>query len=191
MRRSLNRVLTVRPALLIVLAFSLLFFPIEWVIGWFVAALIHEVFHILAIKMFRIQIFAIDINVNGTVIETATMSIIQELICSLAGPIGALSMLLLARSFPHIAACVLLQSAFNLLPIFPLDGGRALKSLCDLLLGQERSAFVIEVFNKTTFFLVISLNIMCVLFNLWHFTVILTVILFHQAKALNITCKPT
>ena len=62
------------------------------------------------------------------------------MLCSLAGPIGALLLLCIVRWFPRLALCAALQSAFNLLPIGGLDGGHALRCCLELLLPPSTAA---------------------------------------------------
>ena len=61
--------------------------------------------------------------------ETASMSPVREAICALAGPLGSFSLLLISEYFPEAAVCGLIQGAYNLIPIFPLDGGRVVRFL--------------------------------------------------------------
>ena len=53
-----------------------------------------------------------------------------ELICALAGPGG--SLLLGLAPIPELAVCGLIQGLFNLIPLMPMDGGRALGCLLEL-----------------------------------------------------------
>ena len=50
-------------------------------------------------------------------------------VIALAGPFGGLVLLLTARWLPRLAICGLMQSVFNLLPISPLDGSRAVSAM--------------------------------------------------------------
>ena len=65
----------------------------------------------------------------------------RELICILAGPAASLLLLCLARIFPRVAICGLIQGCYNLLPIAPLDGGRALHCLLSLLEKRQFRLF--------------------------------------------------
>ena len=57
------------------------------------------------------------------------MSPIREAICALAGPLGSFSLLLISEYFPEAAVCGLIQGAYNLIPVYPLDGGRLMRCL--------------------------------------------------------------
>lgn len=118
-------------------ALMLILIPFPWFLAWFCAAAAHELFHCLALRLSGKQIHAIRIGVTGAQIHTGALSNAQTLTCSLAGPAGGILLLLLARMFPRLAVCAFLQSAFNLMPIYPLDGGRAFRSLAELLFSQR------------------------------------------------------
>ena len=122
------------PAAYLLWAVLLLILPLKWLLSAAVAALIHELGHILAVRLTGGTISAISVHPCGAEIETPPMEPAQELICALAGPVSGLFLLLFVRRIPLIALCAVIQSAYNLLPIYPFDGGRALKRSLELLL---------------------------------------------------------
>ena len=67
------------------------------------------------------------------------MEPLQELFCALAGPAAGAAVILLWRIFPEAAAAAAVQTAFNLLPVYPLDGGRAVQAARQLLLSVTGS----------------------------------------------------
>lgn len=100
--------------------------PIRWIMAVVMAALFHELCHIFAVYCVGEGVRSIKVTQKGAVIETTPMKPFQELICILSGPVGSLSLFLLHHIFPRLTVCGIIQGVFNLLPIYPLDGGRAL-----------------------------------------------------------------
>lgn len=126
--------LAVSPVLCIFAALMLLVLPLQWVVAAAAAAAFHEFCHYFAVRIMGYQIFMIRIGFGGAVMETEAMTPSGELICALAGPLGALLLLLCVRWLPRVAVCAAAQSIYNLLPVYPLDGGRALHC-CSMLLS--------------------------------------------------------
>ena len=111
----------------------LLILPLPWLAAIFLAAIIHELCHLIVLKLCGIRVYQIHIRKHGAEIETEALSPLQELLCAAAGPAGSFLCLLFLRHFPILALCGLLQGSYNLLPIYPLDGGRILHAIVCLL----------------------------------------------------------
>lgn len=108
------------------LALLLLTIPIRWILAAFIAALLHELGHYLAVRLFGGTLVQISVSARGAKMEVSPMSPGRQLLSTLAGPMVSLGLMTLARIFPRIAICGLLQGAYNLLPLPWLDGGRAI-----------------------------------------------------------------
>lgn len=114
----------------LVLALMLLLFPVRFLAGVLTAALVHEWGHLLAIWITGGQVRRIRLHPGGAGIDTAPMEPGQEAICAMAGPVFGALTILWWRTFPELALAGLVQTVFNLLPVYPLDGGRVLRNLC-------------------------------------------------------------
>ena len=114
----------------IVLGLMLLLFPFRFLLGIFLAAFVHEVGHILAIHFTGGRVLGIRLRGWGARIECSPMEPGKAAICALAGP-GAGALTVFAwRWFPELAVAGLVQTIFNLLPVYPLDGGQAVRNIC-------------------------------------------------------------
>ena len=134
----------------IALAFMILVLPLSWIMPAMAAAFVHELCHYLAILLCSGQTTDVGIYSFAARMELPPMCRGKELICALAGPLGGLLLCFLAPYFPRLALCAALQSLYNLLPVYPLDGGRALQCLLKLLL-PPCSAEILGVFIQWSF----------------------------------------
>ena len=125
------------PGICLFLALLCLTVPIRWTGAFLLAAAVHECAHILAVCLQGGRIHSVTIGASGAVIDTSVMTPAQELISLLAGPAGSLALVCLCRYFPRTAVCGLVHGIFNLLPVYPLDGGRALVCVIDMFFGRE------------------------------------------------------
>ena len=91
------------------------------------AAMIHEMGHLLLLWSLDYRIWSIRVSCGGIRIDTEYLSGAKGILIALAGPACGLVLLFFWRWIPKISFCGLVQSLFNLLPFYPLDGGRALR----------------------------------------------------------------
>lgn len=120
-------------------ALILLVLPLPWLLAAAAAAVWHELCHVLAVKLCGSSVRRVQVGSVGTVLECGNLPPGRELLCSLAGPVGSLLLLVFVRYLPRIAVCGLVQGIYNLLPFYPLDGGRALYSGLRSLMAQEKA----------------------------------------------------
>lgn len=113
----------------IFLALGLLILPISWLMGAILAAGFHELCHFLVAKGLGYSCLEFHIGAGGMVMHVQHMTPREELLISASGPLGSFALVLLIRLYPQLAMCALVQGLFNLLPIYPLDGGRILACL--------------------------------------------------------------
>ena len=126
----------------IILALALLIIPFWWIMAWIIASVFHELCHYAALRLSGCRIFRIKVGLNGTVMDTDLSGNSREIMCALAGPIGGLLLLFIGRWFPRVAICGLFQSTYNLIPIYPLDGGRAVHSVLNKLFSESTAGHI-------------------------------------------------
>lgn len=106
------------------------------------AAFVHELGHCLVLVLMGARITGLRLGVLGAVLETdsSRLSYARELLAALAGPGANLTAAWLLGRVPGASAASgahLVLALFNLLPVWPLDGGRALALAVAWIVGPE------------------------------------------------------
>lgn len=111
------------------LALGVLFLPLSWLLAAMLAACFHELCHIAAGKLCGVSCAGVTVGTGGAVIELEDPTRLEELVIAVSGPCGSLLLMLSMGIWPQLAICGLAQGLFNLLPVYPLDGGRIARCL--------------------------------------------------------------
>lgn len=119
----------------ILLALAVLTVPMQWLLSWIASVVVHELGHLICLKICDVEVESLEISGFGAKINTAPIEK-YEWLCALAGPIAGLLLLPFSKWIPRIAVCAAIQSAFNLLPVYPLDGGRFLREALSQILSD-------------------------------------------------------
>lgn len=180
----------IKPEFFFLVAVFLLLLPFKWILSWLIAAFFHELCHYLALKLCRIQICSITVGISGAAIETDAMPAYKETISALAGPVGGLCLLFLVRLIPSVAICALFQSLYNLLPIFPLDGGRVLRCCFASLFGSERGVRFSRILERgVVSFILIFAVVLSLTHRLGIVPIVCAVILLLRNDQIKFPCK--
>ena len=144
-----------------------------------VLCVIHELGHILmglvmGLKIEKIEIMPLGLSVSFKVhvedynkkIKNGNILQLKKIAIAAAGPLTNLIMLLIVLctniefkivSNEILAYANILIMLFNLLPIYPLDGGRILKAIIYIFEGSIKSKIYIKKINKAVIILITML----------------------------------
>ena len=120
----------------------------------------HEIGHILVGLILKMKPERLEIMPFGLAISFYTnfnTTKIKEIFVALAGPIVSLILVIMSRyiqfKFITIQEAIysnILILLFNLIPIYPLDGGRIIKGILHIKLGEEFAEELVEKISKIT-----------------------------------------
>ncbi len=170
-------------------ALMLLILPLRWILGICAAAFFHEVSHILAVQLCGGDIQGIILTPMGARIDLLPLSPAQEFFCAAAGPSTSILIALLGWRLPVFALGGLIQGLYNLLPLYPNDGGRMLHALCHIFCpGVGR--YIIPITEMLTVALILVLGgLAVVVLDLPVFAVCFWVLVILRPLAAKIPCK--
>lgn len=105
------------------------------ILAFLLSVAVHETAHYIAIRSFGAKIESLSLNATGAVMEiTGTLSYKADIVCALTGPFASLVLGTVGAGYGGgiflnlLTGISLAHGIFNLVPILPLDGGRALQS---------------------------------------------------------------
>lgn len=135
----MDRRINIKAETCIIIAISLFLFPLRWVSGWLLAVAAHEVSHLIALFLFQVKVNLLRFDFTGAVIETEAIPPWKEAICAFAGPAGGMILASCGNWVPCSALCAFVHTVFNLLPVYPFDGGRILFCLLQSIMNKTNA----------------------------------------------------
>lgn len=163
--------------------------PLEFLGAAAIAAAAHEAWHLGAIVLLEGSIIGFRLQPWGAVIQAEIPGKGRELLCAAAGPLGSLSLLFLCRSYPRIALCGLVQAGYNLLPVYPMDGGRILECLLSMIAPEKAPVFLKAAEILTCIVILLLAAAGTFVFSLGWFPLIGALFLFLRVFQRKIPCK--
>lgn len=171
-------------------ALLLLSVPLYWLAAGICAAVFHELCHLLMIHKLGGKVLGVSIGINGTVIDAAFSGKKEELISTLAGPAGSFLLLFLIQKYPRLAVCGCIHGMYNLLPIYPLDGGRILACCLELWHRGNALRLLYKVEIYACIFIFILTIIGTMLFSTGLLPVFWVLLLIFKIISRKRPCKP-
>lgn len=130
--------------------------PLQWLFVMVVAVTVHELGHLTALRLFGVRPTGLHVDLTGIRLSIPPLPPWQELVCAASGPAASGLLVLLSGLFPRLALCALVHGLFNLVPVYPLDGGRVLRCFL-ILLFKENTACRLSDIIGTGILLLIAL----------------------------------
>lgn len=147
-------------------------------------ALIHELGHLLAgllmgMKPEKIELMPFGVSISFKIkveeynkkIKKGNMLEIKKILVALAGPLTNLIIIIIASNIniDLFKALIIIYTnflimIFNLLPIYPLDGGRILKGILHINFGIQKSEFYTNIISKITVTIITMLSSVLILY---------------------------
>lgn len=172
-------------------ALTMLLLPLEWLLAAVTAGTFHEACHLGMLLLCGGRVKRIDLGIGGCVIMSSVLSFWRQVLCILAGPLGSFLLLFVSGVYPKLALCGLIQGIYNLIPVYPLDGGRVLQLLvfCFCPSWAEGILKCLEVFT----FISISLLSLwaCVVWKLGFCSILCGFLLIIKLFPRKTPCKPS
>ena len=101
------------------------------------AAAVHELGHLLALRLRRHPVSSVTLSFSGAVMKTGLLSYRDVLLAAAAGPLTSLAAGFFLPLWPEFGLYSVILGLFNLLPLPGLDGGRMVRSAVMLLFPPE------------------------------------------------------
>lgn len=128
-------------------------FEVNSFIAILIAVLVHELSHVVAIYAVGKKITGFSLELSGLKIEYSGLGCCKaDLIAAISGPVGGLVYAYFAIKLCEVLALSakfsMIYSCFNLLPVYPLDGGRAMLFLLGEMSGEYAALAICEKTSK-------------------------------------------
>lgn len=140
--------LDIRPGAVALLAGLYFLLPLRWCVRLALAVVVHELGHVAALVLCGAEVYGLRMEGCGLALRCAPPEgAVRTIAAALAGPAAGAGLFCILRGlgYPEGADLSLLYACANLLPVLPLDGGRALEAAVTALAGERAAERLLDV----------------------------------------------
>lgn len=169
-------------SLFMILLYNYFFGNLKLFVMFYLFILMHELSHmimaiILDVDIQEISLMPIGVNAK----YEGKISNKKELFVSLAGPIASMIFAILYNNKLYFIINICIFS-FNILPIYPLDGGRILRIILKFIFGDRIGIKVSQYISCILIFVLLVISIFLVLYYKYFFLLLLTLYIFRITR---------
>lgn len=125
--------LDIRPGAVALLAGLYFLLPLRWCVRLALAVVVHELGHVAVLVLCGAEVYGLRMEACGLALRCAPP------------PVRGCFGILRGLGYPEGADLSLLYACANLLPVLPLDGGRALEAVVAALAGARAAERLLDV----------------------------------------------
>lgn len=140
--------LDIRPGAVALLAGLYFLLPLRWCARLALAVTVHELGHVAALVLCGAEIYGLRMEGCGLALRCAPPEgAVRTIAAAISGPAAGVGLFCILRGlgYPEGADLSLLYTCVNLLPVLPLDGGRALQAAAAALAGEHAAERLLDV----------------------------------------------
>lgn len=140
--------LDIRPGAVALLAGLYFLLPLRWCARLALAVTVHELGHVAALVLCSTEIYGLRMEGCGLALRCAPPEgTARTIAAAVSGPAAGVGLFCILRGlgYPEGADLSLLYTCVNLLPVLPLDGGRALQAAAAALVGEHAAERLLDV----------------------------------------------
>ena len=151
--------LKIHITLILILIYNYFFSDIKLFIMFYMFIVMHELSHAIVAILLKVDVKELEFTPFGVCAKYENnISDLKELIISASGPLFSI---FLAYSYENKIYFIInvLITIFNLLPVYPLDGGRILRIIFKFILGQKKGKSISTYFTNLILILFLFISI--------------------------------
>lgn len=158
---------------------------LEMFLYYYLFVILHEFSHIIMAILLNVDIAEITllpIGVNATYKDAGlNKNVYKEMFISLAGPAASFLFALFLKDKIYVAMNIVI-GIFNLIPIYPFDGGKIIYCFLCIIFGDEKGKNISRYLTKIFLFLSLISGMIIIIFWKNYYVLVLMIYIVHIAK---------